>query len=118
MPSSKAFCSALEQADQNLAVAIEQLVAEPLNIGGSLQTLKSVAEDLERAKKSLMAGDQAVRELVKKLEIKTARAQLLLDAAANLYCGSISVAMRVAPSYRPDGEMQPGTQRGCLQMDA
>ena len=92
----------LLKAQTILEQAVEQLVKAPADL--CYAALDDVAKRLKAAVKDAQSvgGDQESRELLKKLQERCARIQLLLDSAVMFYCGSLW-SSRSMISYTPDG---------------
>ncbi len=111
----------LEAADQRLNTAVHLLITKPSNVEQLQVELQAAAQSVTKAyeSRSLCKRSSSITPLIQSIRGRVARVQLLLDAAATFYCGSMAAAMSHSfCPYTPDGELSRRADRGCFQVEA
>lgn len=110
----------LEAADQDLNTALDQLVAMQPGIAQLPARLQEIAERLKQvsAGRSSFQHSASMQASLGTIQACAARVQLLLDAAANFYCGSLSTAVSHSGAYTSEGELARRIDSGYLKLEA
>lgn len=111
----------LEAADQRLNTAVHLLITKPSSVGELQVELQAAAQSVNKAyeSRSSFARTPSMASLVQSIRARVARVQLLLDAAATFYCGTIATAMSHSfCPYTAEGELSRRTESGYFQLEA
>ena len=111
----------LQAADRDLNAAVELLVTKPSNAGQLQAQLQAAADSLKKVyeNRSSFKRTPSMAPLVQSIRARVARVQLLLDAAATFYCGTMSAAMSHSYCpYTPTGELSRRTEGNCFKVEA
>lgn len=110
----------LEAAERGLNAALSDLIAMKSNRGQLQVRLQEAAEAVKKVYdgRSSFRPAPSIASLARSIRASAARAQLLLDAAVNLYCGSLTAAMSQCCPYTPAGELPRRIEGSYLRVEA
>jgi hypothetical protein len=110
----------LEAMDKNLEGLIERLTAAPSRIYELQPRLVELAAIMGKIRehRSSLNQNPSFISLIRDIQARLARLQLLLDSAVNFYCGAISAAISQSGAYLPNGEVSHWGNSGYLQVQA
>lgn len=108
----------LEIVDEGLRNAADQLVATPSRTGDltvQLELLAGIVREVY-ANHSSLPQDNSLLDLVRRIQSRASRVQLLLDNAMNFYCGAMSAVIPHSCAYTPSGEVTRQVNGGYLEI--
>ncbi len=110
----------LEWADQILSSLTEQLIHAGNGVRQSPLLLEQVRQELLAANAEIKAPvvDEQSVKILGQIRSRMARVQVLLDAAASIYCGSLYAAPSPTGFYTSDGRTDSARAQGRLCLEA
>jgi hypothetical protein len=110
----------LEAMDRNLENLIERLTLAPSHaheLQPKLAQLAVLMGEMREHRSSLTQNPQLF-SLIRNIQARLARLQMLLDSAVTFYCGAISAAISQTGAYTPSGEVSHPGNSGYLHVQA
>jgi hypothetical protein len=110
----------LETIDKTLENFVQTVMAAPAraaDLQPRLTELAGIMKNMHEQHASLKHDPQVVC-LIRNIQARLARLQLLLDSAVTFYCGAISAAISQTGAYTANGELPYRENSGYLHLQA